>query len=506
MAVEIQSRLERIELFEDRVSVTRRIVVPSQGSLALEIGPLSPLLRVGGLSIETLSGGVIVEEIQLRRDRVLRQEADGDSIADLRGQLEAAVDVAAACDRAKTAAVFVHERATTRLERALAWSDRAYNEVDDAPAWAASLRTLYTSAEDANEAVMQADFAREQQAAVVRDLRGRLSDARVGRSVLRTFATLRVSGDAGDVLVMRYTLPCAVWRPVHRATLSGDRLRWELSAMVWNGTGEDWVGAALVCSTARPGERATPPQLTDDVVGARRRGRDVVVEDREEAVHVAREGTARATEDVPGVDDGGEARTFTASEPVDLASTGRPVVVRLDQWQSEANIAWRAAPEMSPALVRVTRQMNAGTRPLLAGPVELYGEAGAMGRTEVAFVPPGEPFELGWGAHDDVRIDRRVDSTRSEGRLSGRTSHTFDVVLRAHNMGSEVVVACIRERVPVSELAAVTVQQPKAQPVLESGPDDDGFCQWKLSLQPGQSHELTLSYTVDAASSVTLPF
>ena len=80
------------------------------------------------------------------------------------------------------------------------------------------------------------------------------------------------------------------------------------------------------------------------------------------------------------------------------------------------------------------------------------------------------------------------------------------MVVRAHNMGSEVVVACIRERVPVSELTAVTVQKPKVQPVLSKGPDDDGFCEWKLSLQPGQSHELTLSYTVDAASSVTLPF
>ncbi len=507
MAIETDSSLERIEVFEDRVSVTRHIVLPAEsGPQAICVGPLSPLLRVSGLSIEACSGGAIVEEVQLRRDRVLRKVADGDSLADLRGQLETAEDELSSYERAKTAARFVEDRAKTRLERALAWSDRAYNEAKDAPAWAQSLRELYSAVERASHAVMQADFVLEEHGAVVRDLHARLSDARAGRSVLRTFATIRVSGKAGDVLVMRYTLPCAVWRPVHRATLQGSRIRWELSAMVWNGTGEDWASALLVCSTARPGDRATPPSLTDDIVQASRRGKDVLVEDREETVQVAREGVARATDDVPGVDDGGEARTFTAADPVDLPSTGLPTLVRLDQWEAEAEVAWRAAPEMSSALVRVTHQINGGTRPLLAGPVELYGDSGAVGRTQVGFVPPGEPFDLGWGAYDDVRIDRRVDQSRTDSRLSGRTSHTFDVVVRAHNMGSEVVVACIRERVPVSELTAVTVQKPKVQPVLSKGPDTDGFCEWKLSLQPGQSHELTLSYTVDAASSVILPF
>lgn len=507
MAIETGSSLERIEVFEDRVSVTRHIVLPAgAGNEALVVGPLSPLLRVSGLSIEGLSDNAIVEEIQLRRDRVLRKDADGDGLAELRGQLEAAEDQFSATQQNRTAAQFAASRAETRLERALSWSGRAYNEADDAPAWARSLRELYSGVEHAARTLLQADFAQSEQEAVVHELRERVSNARVGRSVLRTFATLRVSGEAGAVLVMRYTLPCAIWRPVHRATLQGSRVRWELSAMVWNGTGEDWASAVLVCSTARPNERATPPSLTDDVVQASRRGKDVLVEDREEAVQIAREGTARATDDVPGVDDGGEARTFTAANPIDLPSSGLPTLVRLDQWEADADVSWRAAPEVSPVLVRVTRQINAGTRPLLAGPVELYGVSGALGRTEVGFIPPGEPFDLGWGGHDDVRIDRRVDSSRSDARLSGRTSHRFDVVVRAHNMGSAVVVASIRERIPVSELAAVTVHKPKVHPNLVEGPDDDGFCEWTLSLEPGQAHELTLSYTVDAASSVTLPF
>ena len=51
----------------------------------------------------------------------------------------------------------------------------------------------------------------------------------------------------------------------------------------------------------------------------------MVVAARDEAVQVAGLGRGkRATDDMPGVDDGGEPLTLRASEPVDLPSTGQP--------------------------------------------------------------------------------------------------------------------------------------------------------------------------------------
>ena len=64
----------------------------------------------------------------------------------------------------------------------------------------------------------------------------------------------------------------------------------------------------------------------------------------------------------------------------------------------------------------------------------------------------------------------------------------------------------VRERVPTSEIKEVGVSTPSAVPELDRAVDADGFCVWTLDLAPGDDRVLKLSYTVDAASNVRLPF
>ena len=503
MEAEVTARVVRVELFEDRVAVTR-LVTLEQADAQLVVGPLSPLIRTGGLLVEGSSPDVLVEDVSIQRKRVQQEVADGESIGVLRQAASEAEAERDRCRRSLTVAEAADDAAQARWEAAEGWTGRAYSESASPDAWIQSTRGLYADWTAAQAAVLDAQFALQLAEQRHQLAERRLYDARAGTSVLRTMASLRVHGTPGDTLELRYTIPCAAWRPVHRARMEDGTLTWELAAMVWNATGEDWSGAEVICSTARPGQRATPPVLVDDVVRAVKRGRDVVVEEREEAVTVAREGEARTVQSVPGVDDGGEVRTFTASDPPDLPSNASPVRVPLDSWSVPAETWWMAAPELSEALVRVSRQTNGGTRPLLAGPVELVGSSGVVGRGRVELVPPGEPFLLGWGAHDDVRVRRTAETTRSDGRLSGRSQTAVSVRVLASNTSGNVVQARIRERVPVSELEAVTVSRATAQPVLAEGPDADGFCEWHIAIQPHESHELALNYTVDAASHVTL--
>lgn len=503
----IEARVVRVELFEDRASVTRELTLPAgEGARILRIGPLSPLLRPEALSITAEDGDVVVEEIDLRRELVSRAAADDPTAAAVRAELEAVaarVDVLSAEleDRELRA-----RRAEIRREAAAAWGPRALVESGDPAAWAAAAREL---AEQWAAAALEAERARSELATVGEELlhlEERLAAAREGSRTLSACACLRVVGPPGAVLRLRYTLPCAVWRPVHRARLAEGAIEWEVAATAWNATGEDWRGVQLVCSTARPGERAAPPRLQDDRITGTRRAREVVVEAREEEVQVAREGSARPVDELPGVDDGGEVRTFTAPAPVDLPSDGRPVLVPLDRWRADATVAWVATPEEGAAPIRTTRQVNAGPRPLLAGPVHLFTETGAVGRTRVGLIPPGEPFRLGWGSHDDLRVARKATHERSTARLTGRQSLSFRVELRLAHLGGEPVELEVRERIPVSELAQVTVSAPQATPPLASGPDADGLCAWRVRVAGGETRELTLTWTVEAAAGVSLPW
>lgn len=501
-----ESRVERVELFEDRVSVTRVVDLPADaGRTTLLLEGLSPLVRESALAFLS-EAGAVVEEAEVHRLRVPRSEVGDEGSRALRDRREAVEDQVRRLDARTARLAEAAQRSSEVAATASAWAPRALGVAPDATAWVEAFRRL---AEDATARRLEAlEHAREVRLlhAELEALTERERAAQTGRSALVSNLRLVVRHDGAGVLRVRYTLPCALWRPVHRAVLRGGRIAWEVGAMVWNATGEDWPAVALVCSTARPSERAEPPVLVDDVVQARPRDREVVVETREEEIEVAREGAARRTTQLPGVDDGGETRTFTAPDPVDVPSDGRPVHVVLERWEADAESRWIAHPELSPQVVLTSRQVNAGTRPLLAGPVALFRENGAVGRGQVDLVPPGEPFALGWGSHDEVRITRRRDQETSRARITGRQSWRFQVQLRVAHVGREPIEVLLRERVPVSELDAVDVAPPSAEPTLSDGPDRDGVCTWRLTLEPRSVRELELGYTVEAASNVRLPF
>lgn len=499
-----EAPVERVELFEDRASVTRRVTVaPGRHELAIE--GVSPLVDERHLSFPT--GDVVVEEARVERWRVTRADADPAEAARLADRRDVLRDAVVAAEAVVARARDAAARAEARVEAGLRWVPEVLLRGRDAGGFVAAVREVAERRVADAETVADHEHAVEDLRRELADVEARLEEARRGTVAWRCRLRLRVLATRAGPFSVRYTIPCALWRPVHRATLSkaDARVAWEVGAMVWNATGEDWRGVALVCSTARPGGHADPPTLLDDVVRTRRRDREVVVEARDEAVHVAREGRTAFRRDVPGVDDGGEPRTFTAPHPVDLPSDGRPVHVRLEDWTSSATLAWVAHPERSGAVVLRTRQPNGGTRPLLAGPVELYGDHGAVGRGKVGFVAPGEAFTLGWGSHDAVRVTRRSTRKDERSRLTGWQTYTFEVALRVANLGDEAVTVDVRERVPVGEIAELRVGAPTASPPC-AGPDGDGLCTWRLALAARETRDVTLTFTVEAPATVRLPF
>ena len=52
-------------------------------------------------------------------------------------------------------------------------------------------------------------------------------------------------------LTVEYMVPCAAWRPTHRARLGEGHVLFETDAAVWQATGEAWNDVTLQLSTAR---------------------------------------------------------------------------------------------------------------------------------------------------------------------------------------------------------------------------------------------------------------
>ncbi|MCB9746104.1 MAG: mucoidy inhibitor MuiA family protein [Alphaproteobacteria bacterium] len=499
--------LRRVELFEDRAAVRRELPLPAEGGrVTLRVGPLSPLIREEALAlIEQV--GVELESMEVTRELLTPEDADPERVAALRERRDSLERAGRASSAGRARARDVSARADKVVRSAREWAHQALLQAEDVEAWAGELAALEDRSVSLELQRLRAELDTESEQHELVFAERALVLARGGRHRRRAFLEIKLLLQPNCApLTLSYSLPCALWRPVHEAALQGETLRWQLGAMAWNATGEDWEGAELVFSTERPGDSPSPPELSSDVLIARRRGETIEVEAREESVQVARQGQTKASQEMMGVDDGGEVRVYVAPGQPRLPSTGRPVHVPLSAWSSPASLSWLACPELSGLAILRSRQPNAGSAPLLAGPVVLRRDGGHVGRAQVKLIPPGEPFDLGWGSHDDLVLTRRQEQESSTTRITGTQRREFKVFIRVCNLGDEALTLEVKERLPVSELKEVEVSAPKASPALESGPDKDGFVLWRLALKPGADEALELSYSVEASSKVRLPW
>ncbi|MER5280322.1 mucoidy inhibitor MuiA family protein [Streptomyces sp. NPDC002809] len=315
---------------------------------------------------------------------------------------------------------------------------------------------------------------------------------------------------AGPVgLRLSHLTPCALWRPAYRAVLDGDSLTLETDAMVWQRTGEDWSGVRLTLSTARSALATEPPRLDEDRLTLKERSaaerRTVDVELREEEIGTL--GPAPVL-GLPGVDDGGETRVLRSPMPVSVPGDGRAHRVRLSAFTATAPSEYACSPELSPLVTQVVRFDNLSGHALLTGPVDLVRGNGFIGRGTLDFTAPGAPAELPFGSCDDYRVVRRAEESRDTATMTQRTVITRTVRLHLSRFSApgeeDDRVVALRERVPVSEVAAVTVRVHKdsCSPPPDTI-DAEGIVGWDVTLPPGSRRTVTLVYELSASSKVT---
>jgi len=539
--VEVESRAEEVTLFEDRAEVLRRAEV------ALPPGLSTVVVRGVGLTIhdETLlvsvsersdgSGGDGAPAARVIAARVVR--------AVQRSEAAGAEEVAALertwidAERRRLDGERAVNRAEAEVERAVALADRYWDALERAPRgmrddharWSAGHAELVAARTRALAAAGAARRALREAARASAQAAARLAAARAitPRFEATVEAQVDVGGDPGAApralaLQLTYRVAAALWRPEHEARLltdgnGGPRLQWRMMATIWQRTGERWSDVRCRLSTARPAQTADPPLLDEDRLTLRRREEaKIQVELREQAVSLAGlDRGARQVEEMPGVDDGGEPLTLATARPVTLISDGRPARVEIALGNAGAGatpptmielpctvelVAW---PERGQAAHLRATATWPGPHPLLAGPVRLGRDRAMVGRASVRFVGAGEPFELGFGPDDAVRVRRRVDDERERGMLGGQTLERT-VTLFVSNVGGAPRRVALVERIPVSEISDLKIELTKnGGGTLDAR---DGFVRLELDVAPGGTLERTVAWRIEAGAKFNLPF
>jgi uncharacterized protein (TIGR02231 family) len=521
---DIPSRAVRVTLFEDRAEVVRQAAMRVEaGARWVSIGGVSLVVDDGTVQAKVVSGAARVLSARVLRRAGIERALGQEEIE----RLEEATREAQ--DRAATALGVIerqqrHEQRLFKLTEQ--WVSAAAlgpkNATD--PAVLASYRDAL-GAIDASVTATLAEIARARaEHARAEDERNRAEERlREGRQHKpRLEAAIEIELEAteeGDVEVkLVYRLPCALWRPEHLARLAdgasaeGASAAGEVEivtyATAWQRTGERWEDVTLRFSTARPARAASAPELRDDVLFARRKTdeerRQIVIGAREQAVQFAGlERGERAVDEMPGVDDGGEPVLYEGKERVTLLSNGRPFRVEIGRASVKAELARVILGQRAPvAHLRATATLE-GAGPLLAGPVRLAHGASMVGRARLDFVGKGEPFELGFGPDDAIRVRRTEEEERDTAAITGAQRIKRKVTLYLSNLSGSARRASITERIPVSEIEDVEIALLDAGPFAHDG--KDGFLKVDVDIGPQATKTISYSYELRAGSRVALP-
>lgn len=503
----------KVTVLEDRALVERRgeVTLPA-GPQRLRVEGLSPLAMDRSLQAQ-LTGGTVA---QARVHRAWKDELP-DAWLKQRGELGQRVEALQVEHQRAQAEV---ERLNARLQVVNAAREDVLRAMREAAgfgrasqdSWRAQWEQVRQEGAATEEALRQAQ-RREA------EVRQRLGEAQfaLGQSApqgtrLVTSAELEVDGPGGTATVhVKYLVPCAVWRPAYRATLSptegGESVTLECEAVVWQRTEEEWKDVELSFSTARPTLGASPPRLVEDRLWLRdkteREKQVIEVSVREETIQTTGEGAAQKVEAMPGLDDGGEALTLSAPHKATVPSDGAPHRVPLFRFSAPATSELVGFPEHSPLVHRVARFDNTGPSVLLAGPVDLVRTSGYVGRSQLRFTARGERLKLGFGSEDTLRIAREVHSEEDTAWVTGRKTRKHRVKLFLSNMGTRNEAVAIEERMPVSEVEAVEVkllkEQTKPAPAKVS---EDGIARFELTAGPRSQQELVFAYSVSSSAKV----
>ena len=502
--MKLESHATSITFFEDRARVQRRATADCDaGMTTLKILGISALVDDASLVVTSNQGAVKAAQVH----RFL--EAHGQGNLD-REELQASVDEAR---RERDRAAHRERQAQGALEAALEFEQGLLTRLARLPssqgvdldAWKASLGDLDEALADAVDELHVARTALDDADQKLQRANRRLTQAnqRTPRMQGRVDVQVELSDDSSVELTLEYIVPCALWRPGHRARmLAGDEPRVEVVtlATAWQRTGEIWEEVDAYFSTARLSRPSTAPLLNDDVVKSQPREEDlraIQATVREQVIDELSD-DRRAVDEMPGIDDGGRPLLFQACRPVTIESDGEPMQVECQRFDFSAEVEQLLYPELMDSPHLVARGVWGAPQPLLAGPVELVRDREFAGRSSIDFVAVGDPLKVGFGPNGAVRAQRRVDQQTSTAKLTGRRTVEREVHLFLSNLSGEAVSFEVIERVPASELDEVRIT------VDDHRPDRDGFIKIPVFLEPRQTRTISVTYRVEMSAKVEL--
>jgi len=315
-------------------------------------------------------------------------------------------------------------------------------------------------------------------------------------------------------LQVRYVVANAGWSPVYdlRAVDTKNPVQLSYKANVFQSTGEEWNNVKLKLSTANPNLSGQKPELYSwyldfyypierslqgRVAGVRvNTPAPVSMKMEKKAAEMADEELiAQSVSDYTSTIQTALNTEFDIALPYTVASSAKPVVVDIRNYDMKANYIYSVAPKLDVDAFLMARATGWEEFNLLPGEANIFFEGTFVGKS---FIDPNNikdtlAVSLGRDKRIVVKREKLKDLTSKNFIGSSRKeNYTWEISVR--NTKTDAVKIIVEDQVPVSQNTQIEVT------TLDLGGakynKDTGKLTWELELKPNETRKLVYKFEV----------
>lgn len=311
-----------------------------------------------------------------------------------------------------------------------------------------------------------------------------------------------------------YLVVGARWTPTYEARVrsGSSSLQLVYSALVRQNTGEEWKDVELTLSTARPSVGGKAPSLfpwyidifqPPPISPMVRKSQEL-----RPAQDLAMEGKIRseiqAYEMVTPIADVEQQVTSVSFKvPVkgNVPSDNADHKVSLRMIELTTEMKYLAVPKLSSHAYLTVKTKNHTDYPFLRGAMNVFFDNAYVSSSSIETIMPGDEFELGIGADERIRIERKLVNRFTEytGTFTKKTKVQYEYLIKIENTKIEAIDLDLSDQIPVSKNEKIVVEI-SSPSLRDRKPDADGILRWQLRLSAGEKRDLKLHYSVEYPS------
>jgi uncharacterized protein (TIGR02231 family) len=397
------------------------------------------------------------------------------------------------------------------------------------PDWGQLFALIGQRSGEAQKSILEGQIKVREVERQIKDLQGKLASVaptQDERTELKVFVNATSALEAE--IAIRYQVTNASWVPFYEARLAtgtkalAPKLQLVRRASIQQKSGESWDDVSLALSTTRPGAGTAAPELKEVTIDYEPEARPppaptagltrsmtqrdatgrlaATDEERVDKALMPQSAAPIAAEEAKSSI---ETQAFQAiygiNALISVPTTGEPKRVQIDTAELDPALMVRTVPKRDPKAYLYAKVTIARGSPLLPGQVALFRDGTFVGNGKLPQLAPGEEFELGFGADDQVRVRHAVaEEKRGEtGIISTSKTDVRNYRITLKNLHERAIPMVVIDQVPVSQNADIKIEFIGKTPPSKRDLDDKrGVLAWEMKLEPDEERVVDFGYRV----------